>query len=167
MRFEGDATPPPGVRPLQRPNYRLTALTQQVVQLARPLLPSPRMLIGIEAEAAGELWLSWWGQDFRQVASIVAIPPGFCPVDSDEGRLQAAAVDLLAYLGGRWPVPPRRLGAITDGTGLAFAPDHPSLGEPGWLLRQAGGTGGLIAIIPFDSAGPCALLNAGGTAAIH
>lgn len=146
-------------RVLERPNRTLTALAQEVASLVRPLLFTPQMFVGIESDVSGELCLTWWGPDFRQIARISAVPLGFCPPDSAEGKLQEAAASLLSYLAGRWPVPPRRLGAITDGTGVAFAPDRPSHSEAGWLLRQATTTGELVAIIPLDPAGPCALLD--------
>src|SRR3569623_1518384 len=137
MLFDNDGETVPALRAPAHPTRTLTALAEEVASLARALLPSPRMFMGLEADATGELCLYWWGADYRQVARISAAPPGFCPVDSPEGRLQVAAAALLAYLAGRWPPPPRRLGAITDGTGLAFAPDRPSLSEAGWLQRQA------------------------------
>jgi hypothetical protein len=148
---------------LPRPNYRLTALAQDVARLARPLLPAgSELFLGLEATADGQIHLIWWRQpDFKRVATISAAPDAFCPEDTDEGALQDAAAALLDYLAGRWPTPPAALGVITDGTGVAFAPDHPAASAEGWLLRLATGESTLAMIVDLDSAGPCGLLIGG------
>ncbi|AJP74445.1 hypothetical protein TS85_11185 [Sphingomonas hengshuiensis] len=144
---------------MPRPNRRLTELAQETARCARPLLPSPELFMGLEISAAGELRLLWWRhQDLGLVAEISASPAGYCPEDSDEGALQDVATALLVYLSGRWPSPPAGLGVITDGTGVAFAPDHPAPSAPGWLERQASGQSQLLTIVPLDPTGPCALL---------
>ncbi|WP_137863820.1 MULTISPECIES: hypothetical protein [unclassified Sphingomonas] len=146
---------------LPRPNRRLTALAQDVARLARPLLPAGSdLILGLEATADGQIHLLWWRRrDFKRVATISAAPDAFCPEDSDEGALQDAAAALLDYLAGRWPTPPGALGAITDGTGVAFAPDHPAPSAEGWLLRHATGESTLAMILDLDPAGPCGLLT--------
>lgn len=154
---------------MPRPNRRLTALAQTVARLARPLLPADSgLLMGLELDSAAELRVIWWrGEDFSVVAQIHAGPEGFCPDDTEEGALQEAGTALLEYLGGRWPNPPAALGVITDGTGVAFTPDHPQPSAPGWLLRHAGGAAPLLAIVPLDPAGPCALLAKPDTVSLH
>lgn len=145
---------------LPRPNRRLTVLAQDVARLARPLLPAGGdMFLGLEATADGQIHLVWWRRDdFKRVATISATPEAFCQVDSDEGALQEAAAALLDYLAGRWPTPPAALGVITDGVGVAFAPDHPSPSAGSWLLRHATGESTLAMILALDPAGPCGLL---------
>lgn len=154
---------------MPRPNRHLTALAQNVARLARPLLPvGSGLMMGLELDSSAELRVIWWrSDDLSVVAEINAGPEGFCPEDTEEGALQEAGAELLHYLGGRWPNPPHVLGVITDGTGVAFTPDHPSPSAPGWLLRHVGGANPLLAIVPLDPAGPCALLARPTTAAFH
>ncbi|WP_066723671.1 hypothetical protein [Sphingomonas pituitosa] len=155
---------------LPRSNYKLTELAEEMVRCAQPLLPAGgRLFLGLQQEIDGSLRMIWWrGDDFRLVAEIDATPEGFCPEDSDEGALQDAASACLTYLAGRWPSPPRRLGVITDGTGVAFSPERPAVAEPGWLLDHAGGLASLMAILPLDGEGPCALLcSQPETASLH
>ncbi|MFS2110404.1 hypothetical protein ACCC88_11990 [Sphingomonas sp. Sphisp140] len=146
---------------LPRPNRRLTALAQDAARLAQPLLPAGNdLILGLEATADGQIHLIWWRRhDFKRVAAISAAPDAFCPEDSDEGALQDAAAALLDYLAGRWPSPPAALGVITDGTGVAFAPDHPAPSAEGWLLRHAIGESTLAMILDLDPTGPCGLLS--------
>ena len=147
--------------PLPRPNRRLTDLAREVARLAGPLLPSGRdLILGLEATADGQIHLLWWrARDFKRIASISATPDAFCPENSAEGAMQEAAAALLDYLAGRWPTRPDALGVITDGTGVAFAPDHPAPSAEGWLLRHATGWGTLVMIVELDPFGPCGLLN--------
>ncbi|UYY78844.1 hypothetical protein [Sphingomonas sp. R1] len=145
---------------MPRPNYKLTELAEEMVRCAQPLLPAGgRLFLGLQQDMDGSLRMIWWrGDDFRVIAEIDASPEGFCDEDSDEGALQDAASACLTYLAGRWPSPPRRLGVITDGTGVAFSPERPAVAEPGWLLDHAGGLATLTTILPLDGEGPCALL---------
>lgn len=145
---------------LPRPNRRLTALAAEAARCARALLPDVELFLTLETDANDELRLVWWRGAFENVAQIAATPEGFCPTDSAEGALQEAAAELLHYLSGRWPAPPADYGVITDGVGVAFAPNHPSPSVEGWLLEQANGRSGLLAILPLDPGGPCALLAA-------
>lgn len=151
---------PQGWAMMPRPNRHLTGLAQEVARLAAPLLPQHAgLFMGLEANADGVVRMLWWrAQDFSVVAQINAAPEAFCPIDTDEGALQEATAELLAYLGGRWPSPPAEFGVITDGVGVAFAPDHPAPSASGWLLRQATSNEALLAIVPLDPSGPCALL---------
>jgi len=145
---------------LPRSNYKLTELAEEMVRCAQPLLPAGgRLFLGLQLEINGSLRMIWWrGDDFRLIAEIDATPEGFCPEDSDEGALQDAASACLTYLAGRWPSPQRRLGVITDGTGVAFSPARPAIAEPGGLIDHAGGQAALTANLPLDGEGPCALL---------
>jgi hypothetical protein len=146
---------------LPRPNRRLTGLAQDVARLSRPLLPAGSdLILGIEATMDGEIHLLWWRQrDFKRIATISAAPDAFCPEDSDEGALQEAAAALLDYLAGRWPTRPEALGVVTDGAGVAFAPDHPAPSAEGWLMRHATGGNTLAMILELDPSGPCGMLN--------
>jgi hypothetical protein len=158
-----------GWTPMPRPNRQLTAKAEAVARLARPLLADGSgSLMGLELDSCDSLRIIWWrGDDFSEVAQINACPEGFCPEDTHEGALQEAAFELLEYLGGRWPNPPVAVGVITDGTGVAFTPDHPQPSAPGWLLRHVGGTAPLLAIVPLDPQGPCAILARPETSAFH
>ncbi|HVJ02216.1 MAG TPA: hypothetical protein VM662_08540 [Sphingomonas sp.] len=149
---------------LPRPNRRLTALAAEAARCARALLPDDAgLFLGLETDAEGTVRLLWWRRgDFKLIAQITASPEGFCPEDSDEGALQEAAAALLDYLAGRWPTPPADYGVITDGVGVAFAPNHPAPSAEGWLLRQASSASALLAILPLDPNGPCALLSGTG-----
>ncbi|MBB5710789.1 hypothetical protein [Sphingomonas xinjiangensis] len=158
-----------GWTPMPRPNRHLTAMAKAVARLARPLLPDESgLLMGLELNASDSLRLIWWKRDdLSVVAQINAQPEGFCPADTEEGALQEAAFDLLEYLGGRWPNPPETLGVITDGTGVAFSSDHPQPSASGWLMRHVGGAAPLLAIVPLDSQGSCALLACPATGGFH
>lgn len=151
-----------GATALPRANYKLTELAEEMVRCAQPLLPEDgQLFLGLQLDVDGALRMIWWrGSDFRLIAEIDATPEGFCPEDSDEGALQDAASACLTYLAGRWPTPPRRLGVITDGTGVAFSPARPAIAEPSWLIDHAGGAAQLTTILPLDEKGPCALLCA-------
>lgn len=153
-----------GLQTLPRPNRRLTELAREVARRALPLLPEGAgLFLGLQREGDDLLRLLWWRRDdFRLIAEISASPEGFCPEDSAEGAMQDAAMALLAYLVGRWPAPPAQFGVITDGAGVAFAPEHPAPAGQGWLLRHASGAGTLTAILPLDKEGPCALLCGSG-----
>lgn len=147
---------------LPRPNRTLTALARDVARAASALLPDGAdLFMGVETGEQGGIRLFWWrARDLRLVAEITSLS-GEGATEGAEGVLRAAAVPLLAYLGGRWPIPPASLGVITDGVGVALVPDHPAPSAPGWLERLAAG-GMLPAIIlPFDAQGPCALLSPG------
>ncbi len=159
--FDRKAIRTDGPGNLPRPNRTLTELAREAARCARPLLPEGAgMFMGLETNAEGELRLLWWRhRDFRLVAEISAGPDGFCAADSEEGALQDAAAALLDYLAGRWPSPPEELGVITDGVGIAFAPDHPAPSANGWLLRIASGESTLAMILDLDETGPCALLG--------
>lgn len=158
-----------GWTPMPRPNRHLTAMAEAVARLAQPLLAEqPGLLMGIELDANDSLRLIWWrGDDFSELAQINAQPEGFCPADTEEGALQEAAFELLEYLGHRWPTPPEALGVITDGIGIAFSPDHPQASAPGWLMRHAGGATPLLAIVPLNPCGSCALLARADTGPLH
>lgn len=159
-----------GLQTLPRPNRKLTELAQDVARRAGPLLPEgAKLFLGLQRDGDETLRLIWWrGGDFRLIAEISATPEGFCPEDSAEGSMQDAAAALLAYLVGRWPAPPAQFGVITDGVGVAFAPEHPAPASEGWLLRHASGAGGLTAILPLDREGPCALLcGSPGAVSLH
>lgn len=70
-------------------------------------------------------------------------------------RLVEAADALFGDLATRWPAyaPPPLVGLVTDGTGLAVAPDDPWPLCPGWLQRQKRGVASVVELVPFDPAG--------------
>lgn len=145
---------------LAHPNRKLTEFAQQAAGCARTLLPAGTgLFLGLQRDSENALRLIWWRRDdFRVVAEITATEEGFCPEDTAEGAMQDAATALLEYLAGRWPTTPPQFGVITDGAGVAFAPEHPAPASEGWLLRHATGANTLTAILPLDPEGPCALL---------
>jgi hypothetical protein len=146
---------------LPRPNRRLSAHARAVAQAASALLPEGAgLFMGVESRPGGELRLIWWrSDDLATVAEIGATPEGFCHADTAEGRLQEAGAELLGYLSGRWAVAPQRFGVVTDGVGVAFAPESPAPSQADWLHRHACGSAALLTILPLDPAGPCALLG--------
>lgn len=148
-------------RPLKRPNRQLTALAEDVAELADLMLPADGgMFMGVCADLEERVRILWWDTDFTVVAEMSATPADFAEEDSTEGALQRSALALIAYLAGRWPnhaIPPA-LGVLTDGLGVAFSPDHPSPLDPDWLTRHASGRAELIAILPFELTSSCAIL---------
>lgn len=159
---------PPFVPPIP-PNRRLTRLAEHVALAARPLLSCDRtMFLGIVREGAA-LRLFWWRQDLTPRGQWLATPgakdmarDGANRAGNPSMGIENAAHALLDWLSGRWPVgaEPAALGIITDGSGVAFSPDHPSPLEPGWLLRHACGADRLREIVPLSPHGPCALFVA-------
>lgn len=83
----------------------------------------------------------------RLSTEMAAFPPVLA-------ALERAALGLFEALRTRWPpyAVPRRVGVVTDGTGVAFSADEPWPLAPGWLARQGRG-GGLTQILPFASPG--------------
>ncbi|QIG79660.1 hypothetical protein [Stakelama tenebrarum] len=144
-----------------RHNRRLSVLARRVAGSAATLLaPDPRLLLG--AARAGEtLRLGWWSDRFELVARIDASREDFSPVGSGEGALQRSSAALIDWLAGRWPpeAAPATLGIITDGTGVAFAPERPDPFAPGWFGEMAGCRFALREIRPVAGTGPAALLT--------
>ena len=66
--------PQTGWTAMPRPNYRLTALAEDVARRARPLLPTGSgMFLGLELCDSGILRMLWWrSDDFGLVAEIAA-----------------------------------------------------------------------------------------------
>ena len=71
------------------------------------------------------------------------------------------ARQLLERVRQRWPVgmAPKSIGLITDGTGVAVAPEDPWPLAPGWLDRRIARPGSLVALRRFDPAGNWALIS--------
>lgn len=150
-------------RPLPRPNRRLTALATALTHAARGLLPMPgEMFLAVTLESATLLRVTWLRRDLQPCAEIISEFSHFCPETSAEGAFQRAAVELLAWLKGRWPreAAPAALGVLCDGTGVAVSPQHPSPAASGWMVRHAAGAAELFTILPLANGGPCALLCA-------
>jgi hypothetical protein len=149
-------------RALPLPNRQLTELAEEAARRAAPLVSPGRLpLLGITASLDGRLRLSWWNPRFERVAEIVAGTDSFSPAATTEGAVQRAGLALIAHLSGRWPpqAVPRALGVVTDGTGLAFSPQHPSPLAPGWLLRHGMAGAHALAILPFASEAPLLALR--------
>lgn len=104
---------------------------------------------------------------FEPMPALTSSPPGS---DLDLASLQHAARALLKRLRLRWPAyaTPGRLGVVTDGTGLGFAPDDPSPLASEWIARQALGRTGFTEIKPFDPRSAWSMLvDLQAAAAVH
>lgn len=155
---------------LAQPNCRLTALAERVARLADALLPrAGGILLALAIGADGALRMHWWSARFGTCAEITAVPAAFAPADSPEGALQRTAAELIGYLAGRWPAncAPATLGVITDGTGVAFSPEHPSPLDAGWLLRHCQSGAALTEILPLGENGRQLMQASRNTVAIH
>lgn len=71
------------------------------------------------------------------------------------------ARQVLERMRQRWPLgmAPTSIGLITDGTGVAIAPEDPWPLAPGWLDRRIARPGSLVALRRFDPAGNWALIS--------
>ncbi len=71
------------------------------------------------------------------------------------------AGQLLERVRQRWPLgmAPHSIGLITDGSGVAVAPEDPWPLAPGWLDRRIARPGSLVALRRFDPAGNWALIS--------
>ena len=79
--------------------------------------------------------------------------------DHDIIRTATILIELLSV---RWPASaqPTRIGVLSDGTGVAIAPEDPCPTEPGWINRRLADPRGLIALKRFAPDGGLALLQA-------
>jgi hypothetical protein len=77
-------------------------------------------------------------------------------------KLDRAAGGLFTLLQDRWPAyaQPRRLGVVTDGTGVGFSPDDPWPLREGWLSHQILAKTQFTPILPFDTMGSWSMLTA-------
>jgi hypothetical protein len=66
-------------------------------------------------------------------------------------RLEEAGAKVAALLARRWPAEalPPKIALLTDGTGLALCPDHPSGFSAEWLAKHRAGALPLTFILPF------------------
>lgn len=73
-------------------------------------------------------------------------------------RLAAQLLDRVRH---RWPLgtAPHSIGLLSDGTGVALAPEDPWPLAPGWLDRRIARPGSLVALRRFDPAGNWALIS--------
>jgi hypothetical protein len=94
-------------------------------------------------------------------APLPAMLPGDALRRSLAG-LEDAARLLLADLIRRWPANalPPAVGIFTDGSGVAFSSDHPSLLTPDWLARHQAGACPTTTLLDFHPAGAWARLMA-------
>ena len=144
-----------------RPNRRLSSLARRVTHSASALLAADRrMLLGVLSEG-DRISLGWWNPQFELVARLDASRSDFCPVGTEEGAVQRSSAVLLDWLIGRWPpgAAPARFGIVTDGVGVAFAPERPDPFPPGWFADIASGRYVLREIRPLSPTGSAALLT--------
>jgi hypothetical protein len=147
---------------LLRPNATLTRLAGDLASAAARLIDGdPRLFLTVTRRAE-RLSIGWWNPQPMLLALMEAPSERFAPHRSAEGALQLAGTALIAWLEGRWPphALPAAIGVVTDGTGVAFAPERPDPEASGWFVHHAAGGGRLRPIVPFDPVGPCALLTA-------
>ncbi|MGN6374395.1 MAG: hypothetical protein ACTHMG_02455 [Sphingomonas sp.] len=112
------------------------------------------LAIGFDPDATEASVLSW-GRNLQPRDHAM------CGAERVERLLIQSARLLTSRLTERWPagVGPSRLGVVTDGTGVAFAPEDPWPMAAGWLDRRRRSRAGLVALQRFDVAGGWALLT--------
>jgi hypothetical protein len=127
----------------------------------RPLLeagdpdPAPLLLAATRLRG-GAVRLRGWDRCLAEID---------LPLDSTRRRdhqiLRTATV-LIELLAIRWPerARPERLGVVSDGTGVAIAPEDPCPLHGGWIDRRLADPRGLIALKRFSPDGGLALLRA-------
>lgn len=107
----------------------------------------------------GVVVLSWQDGGSAEFDIRAVLAPGRCVYPPILTGLRRSARAILDALTIRWPsdARPTRIGLITDGLGVAFAPADPWPLVPGWLDRHLGRSGGggdgLTHILPFDARG--------------
>ena len=152
--------------PLPAPDLSLAAHAHDVAELGAWLLASNDaallsvILCAEERDRAMPVMM--WHRDRTPAADrAAAVAAGDYPFRSVLKALEDAADGLWEALRPRWPasMPPRRLGVVTDGTGLGFCPDDPSPLAPGWLSRQARDRHCLTCLLPFAAEGAWATLT--------
>lgn len=150
--------------PLPGPDLVLAAHAHDLVELGAWILASGdaallTVVLSADERDAAMPVMPWGASrlpDHRLAREIAAPGYRFGAV----GRaLTRAADDLLLALSPRWPgsAPPRRLGVVTDGTGLGFSPDDPWPLAPGWMSRQVRDAHCLTCLLPFSPAGAWAM----------
>lgn len=153
--------------PLPAPDLALAACAHDLVELGAWLLASNGASLMSVILCPGErdrampaaLWSNHSAPDLGRSRLVAA--PGY-RFGSVVTAIEKAADGLWEALSPRWPasMPPRRLGVVTDGTGLGFCPDDPSPLAPGWLSRQARDRASLTCLLPFAPEGAWAALMA-------
>lgn len=146
------AAPLPGdcVMPFIEPG--LDELAREVCHMARHWLDHSGHLIAVWGTGAnghfGASWDRWLKR--HDIAPVRSARPA--------GQL---AGQLLERVRHRWPLgmAPHSIGLISDGTGVALAPEDPWPLAPGWLERRIARPGSLVALRRFDPAGNWALIS--------
>lgn len=160
----------------QRPELMLGALpgtdaelalvALEIVELGAWLLAAcdaPLLCLALTpAERAGGHPVTPWDRTMRpdtKLGRSLCLPTS--PNRPVVAKLDRAAGMLFGLLQKRWPAyaRPRRLGVITDGSGIGFSPDDPWPLRAGWLSHQVLAATRLTPILPFDAQGPWSMLT--------
>ena len=142
----------------------LAAAAEELCHLARWWLAREGEAVLGVGDDDGRLALMAWSHSLegRPVA------PGAAPRLARKARSPLGLI--LTDLRVRWPsgLEPHRLALVTDGSGVAFAPERPWLLDMPWLVRQAQAPDVLVAIRRFSPNGALALLTkAAGDPTLH
>lgn len=116
----------------------------------------PVLIATFRDPATGSMRLRCWDRSVRE--RDIRLDPAR---RHDRHILRAATV-LSELLSVRWPEPirPARIGMLSDGTGVAIAPEDPCPARSGWIARRLADPHGLIALKRFAPDGGLALLQA-------
>ncbi len=148
-------------------DIELAGVAVEIVELGAWLLAAcnaPLLCVALTpAERTGEHWLTPWdgatGPDLKLARNLCS-PSS--PYRTLVAKLDRAASGLFTLLQDRWPAyaQPRRLGVVTDGTGVGFSPDDPWPLRAGWLSHQIIAKTQFTPILPFDTMGSWSMLTA-------
>lgn len=118
-------------------------------------------LIQISQYGAERPRLSLWNARYVADRGLLASyggDPAIAAWIRDIEEISAALIDRLASKCSS-TCTPRRLGFITDGTGLGMSTDDPCPSRHGWLLRQLSGESTLTCLLPFAGDTPWPLIH--------
>lgn len=116
----------------------------------------PLLIATLHDPQAGTMRLRCWDRALRECDR---------PLDrsrrSDHAIMRTAMI-LTELLAVRWPTPvrPNRIGVLSDGTGVAIAPEDPCPDAPGWIDRRLADPRGMTALKRFAPDGGLAVLQA-------
>jgi hypothetical protein len=156
-----DAADPFGCMLLPRGDALLDRIAANFCLAVRPLFmvadpaADPLLIATLHGPRAGAMRLRCWDRSLRE--RDLTLDPGR---RRDHDIIRTATI-LTELISGRWPEPvrPSRIGVLTDGTGVAIAPEDPCPVEPGWIDRRLADPRGLTALKRFSPDGGLAVLQ--------